>query len=66
MLDQREDHYAEDDNADRNTPPKHQHVQVVCLKTEVGNALGHIERPFGIRRAGQQQAQRAQKRFSYH
>ncbi len=66
MLHERDDHDAENDDADGNTPPEDHHVKIVGLFRKFGHALGHIECPIGARRARHNEAEQAKERFTYH
>ena len=66
MFEQRNDHYTENDDGDGDAPLKDHHVSVVGFEADVSHAFGHIQHPFGIRRAGRKEAEQAQKWLSFH
>jgi hypothetical protein len=60
VLHERDDHDAEDDDADCHAPPEHHHVQVVGFSAELGDAPGHVETPVGAGCAGPQGTDQAE------
>ena len=66
VCEQRINHDAEDDDADRNADPERQHVDVVGRFAEVGDALGHVHTPVGRRRAGHDEPDQAGQDFLAH
>ena len=47
MLDERENHDAKDEYADRNANPEHHHVQAMGFSAKLSDASGHVQRPVG-------------------
>jgi hypothetical protein len=66
MPDDRENHCAEYDYRDADTPVEHHHVQVVGFGAQLTDASRHVDRPVRTGSGRNKEADYAQRQSSYH